>query len=417
MIACGLDFGTSNSAIGIARGGEAPALAPLEGDATLMPSAVFFDYETKGRVLYGSEAIAAYVGQTEGRLMRALKTILGSSLIHEKTSLGGRMVPLSEVVAMFVRHLKRRAETFAGEEITSVVHGRPVHFVDGDERADADAQAMLEAIARQAGFRDVAFVPEPIAAAHHYERTVAAEELVLIADIGGGTSDFSVVRIGPGRRGRAERGEDILATAGVRLGGTDFDTSLSLAAVMPLLGLGTRLAEKNLPMPKAPYHELATWATINFAYTWRNEREIAGLLADAAEAEKVGRLLEVVRRRLGHRLAFAVEEAKIALSDAAVAEVSLGFLESGLTAPARRAGFDRSIATHAGRLQAAASDCIARAGLGPAAIDTVFLTGGSSRVPAVRAAIARAAPAARLASGSDFLSVALGLTGIAGRMT
>jgi hypothetical chaperone protein len=112
-----------------------------------------------------------------------------------------------------------------------------------------------------------------------------------------------------------------------------------------------------------------------------------------------------------------VEEAKIALSDAAVAEVSLGFLESGLTAPARRAGFDRSIATHAGRLQAAASDCIARAGLGPAAIDTVFLTGGSSRVPAVRAAIARAAPAARLASGSDFLSVALGLTGIAGRMT
>jgi hypothetical chaperone protein len=258
MIACGLDFGTSNSAIGIARGGEAPALAPLEGDATLMPSAVFFDYETKGRVLYGSEAIAAYVGQTEGRLMRALKTILGSSLIHEKTSLGGRMVPLSEVVAMFVRHLKRRAETFAGEEITSVVHGRPVHFVDGDERADADAQAMLEAIARQAGFRDVAFVPEPIAAAHHYERTVAAEELVLIADIGGGTSDFSVVRIGPGRRGRAERGEDILATAGVRLGGTDFDTSLSLAAVMPLLGLGTRLAEKNLPMPKAPYHELAT---------------------------------------------------------------------------------------------------------------------------------------------------------------
>jgi hypothetical chaperone protein len=417
MIACGLDFGTSNSAIGIARGGEAPALAPLEGDATLMPSAVFFDYETKGRVLYGSEAIAAYVGQTEGRLMRALKTILGSSLIHEKTSLGGRMVPLSEVVAMFVRHLKRRAETFAGEEITSVVHGRPVHFVDGDERADADAQAMLEAIARQAGFRDVAFVPEPIAAAHHYERTVAAEELVLIADIGGGTSDFSVVRIGPGRRGRAERGEDILATAGVRLGGTDFDTSLSLAAVMPLLGLGTRLAEKNLPMPKAPYHELATWATINFAYTRRNEREIAGLLADAAEPEKVGRLLEVVRRRLGHRLAFAVEEAKIALSDAAVAEVSLGFLESGLTAPARRAGFDRSIATHAGRLQAAASDCIARAGLGPAAIDTVFLTGGSSRVPAVRAAIARAAPAARLASGSDFLSVALGLTGIAGRMT
>ena len=109
MIACGLDFGTSNSAIGIARGNEL-ALAPLEDERTLMPSAVFFDFETKGRVLFGSEAISAYVGQTEGRLMRALKTILGSSLIHEKTSLGGRKVALAEVVAIFVRHLKRKAE-------------------------------------------------------------------------------------------------------------------------------------------------------------------------------------------------------------------------------------------------------------------------------------------------------------------
>src|SRR5262245_16400206 len=131
MIACGLDFGTSNSAIGVARAGATPALAPLEDGRTLMPSAVFFDYETN-RVRFGSDAVAAYVGQTEGRLMRALKTILGSSLIHEKTSLGGRMVPLAEVVAIFVRHLKARAEAFAGREITAVVHGRPVHFVDGD---------------------------------------------------------------------------------------------------------------------------------------------------------------------------------------------------------------------------------------------------------------------------------------------
>ena len=108
MIACGLDFGTSNSAIGVARD-KAVALAPLEAGNTLIPSAVFFDYETKGRVLFGSDAIAAYVGQTEGRLMRALKSILGSSLIDEKTRLGGRMVPLAEVVEIFVRHLKRKA--------------------------------------------------------------------------------------------------------------------------------------------------------------------------------------------------------------------------------------------------------------------------------------------------------------------
>lgn len=415
MIACGLDFGTSNSAIGVARGNEM-ALAPLEDDRTLMPSAVFFDYETKGRVLFGSQAISAYVGQTEGRLMRALKTILGSSLIHEKTTLGGRKVPLAEVVAIFVRHLKCRAEAFAGQEITAVVHGRPVHFVDGDAAADARAQGMLETIAREAGFHDVMFVAEPIAAAHHYEQTVAAEELVLIADIGGGTSDFSIVRIGPDRRRRAERDDDILATAGVRVGGTDFDTALSLATVMPMLGLGTRLLEKDLPMPKAPYHELATWATINFAYTYKNERTLAGLVADAAEPEKVGRLLTAIHKRLGHRMAFAVEDAKIALSDADDAVVALGFLEDRLAVPTTRAAFERAIAVSTDRLHAATRECIARAGLEGNAIDTIFLTGGSSRVPAVRAAIARAAPDARLASGSDLLSVALGLTQMASRL-
>lgn len=415
MIACGLDFGTSNSAIGVAREGMA-ALAPVEGSDTLLPSAVFFDYEAKGRVLFGNEAVSAYVGQTEGRLMRALKSILGSPLIDEETSLGGRKVALKEVVEIFVRHLKRKAEAFAGQEIATVVHGRPVRFVDDDDAADARAQAVLEAIARRVGFRDVAFVYEPIAAAHHYEQTVQSEELALIADIGGGTSDFSVIRVGPRPRSRPDRSGDVLANAGVRIGGTDFDAALSLAAVMPLLGLGTQLVEKNLPMPSAPYHELATWATINFAYTYRNERALAELVPLACEPEKVERLMTLVHQRLGHRLAFAVEDGKIALSAQDRVAVSLAFLEAGLAVAATRADFDHAIEARTDRLHVTARDCIAAAGLGPAAIDTIFLTGGSSRVPAVRTAIARAAPAARLAGGSDLLSVALGLTQIAGTM-
>jgi hypothetical chaperone protein len=413
MIACGLDFGTSNSAIGVARDKTA-ALVPVEADSTLMPSAVFFDYETKGRMLFGDEAILAYVGQTEGRLMRALKSILGSPLIEEETLLAGRKVPLKQVVEIFVRHLKHKAEAFAGREITTVVHGRPVRFVDDDDAADARAQAVLEGIAKQVGFRDVAFVYEPIAAAHHYEQTVLSEELALIADIGGGTSDFSIIRVGPQHRDRADRGRDVLATAGIRVGGTDFDTALNLAAVMPLLGLGTQLVKKSLPMPNALYHELAAWPTINFAYTYRNERELAELVSLAREPEKVERLLTVVRERLGHRVAFAVEDAKIALSAEERAAVSLAFLEAGLSITATRAEFDSAIETRTERLYRSASECIAAAGLKPAAIDTIFLTGGSSRVPAVRAAIGRAAPSARLASGSDLLSVASGLTQMAG---
>jgi hypothetical chaperone protein len=411
MMACGLDFGTSNSAIGVAHGNTAE-LAPVEATSTLLPSAVFFDTGSRG-VLFGNEAIAAYVGQTEGRLMRALKSILGSPLIDEETSLGDRRkLPLTRVVELFVRHLKAKAEAFAGQEITTVVHGRPVRF-DDDDAADARAQEVLEAIVRRAGFRDIAFVYEPIAAAYHYEQTVQREELVLIADIGGGTSDFSVVRVGPHHRRRADRQGDVLANAGVRVGGTDFDTALSLAAVMPLLGLGSALNEKNLAMPNGPYHQLAAWATINFAYTWRNEREIAELALLACEREKVERLLAVVHRRLGHHLAFAVEEAKIALSTADEVALPLEFLEAGLAAIATRAGFDRAIEARVERLHRTARACIAAAGIGEAAIDTIFLTGGSSRVPAVRAAIARAAPSARLAGGSDLLSVALGLTQMA----
>ena len=409
MRACGLDFGTSNSAIGIVRD-SVPALAPVEAEATLIPSAVFFDYETRGRILFGTEAVRTYIGGTEGRLMRALKSILGSPLIDETTALGHKKVALTEVVEIFIRHLKARAEAFADEEISAVVHGRPVHFVDRDDQADRKAQTVLERIARNAGFREVAFVYEPIAAAYHYEETAQTEETVLIADIGGGTSDFAVIRIGPGQRQKRDRRDDILSNDGVRVGGTDFDTLLSLDAVMPELGLGTILFEKNLPMPMALYFELATWPTINFTYTHKNEREFRALVADSREPEKTSRLLRTIHHRLGHRIAFAIEDAKIALSDCEQVSIALDFLERGLAIATTRERFQRAVEDKTDVLYATAARCIANAGLNPSAIDTIFFTGGSSLVPAVRKAIASSAPAARVASGSDFLSVALGLT-------
>jgi hypothetical chaperone protein len=409
MSACGLDFGTSNSAIGVMRG-NAPTLAPVERASSLIPSAIFFDFESHGRVLFGREAIDTYIGQHEGRLMRALKTILGSPLIDESTAVGRRRMKLTEVVELFVRHLKHRAEEFAGHEITQVVHGRPVRFVDGDDVADAKAQSVLEGIAHRVGFRDVIFEYEPIAAAYHYEETATREELVLVADIGGGTSDFTVIRIGPERRTLPNRRSDILANAGARIGGTDFDSLLSIAAVMPLLGLGTQLIEKDLPMPRGIYYELATWATINFLYNHKTEREIAGLLKQSIEPQKVARLLKSIRRHLGHRIAFAVEDAKIALSDEASIALPLGFLDDALAANATQSGFDAAIRDKTDRLNRVARECIAKAGLAPDAIDTIFFTGGSSRVPAVQRTISAAAPNARATTGSDFLSVALGLT-------
>ena len=272
------------------------------------------------------------------------------------------------------------------------------------------AERVLGEIARKAGFRDVSFVYEPIAAAYHYEETVAGEELVLVADIGGGTSDFTVIRIAPERRARPDRRDDILSNGGIRIGGTDFDRLLSLDAVMPLLGMDSRLVSKDLPMPRATYFELATWSTINFVYTQKTEREVAELVADSREPERAVRLLQTIRRRLGHRIAFAVEDAKIALSEAERVEILLEFLERGLRAETSQAGFDRAIADKTRKLREIARACVRDAGVDPEQIHTVFLTGGSSRVPAVRAALAGAAPTANIRTGSDLLSVALGLT-------
>lgn len=417
----GLDFGTTNTVAALPGGfGREPHLVPLDGPGgptEVFRSALCFwrDEAVRGglAVEAGPAAIHEYLEfPSDSRFLQSFKSV-AASRSFERASVFSRPYRFEELGRLFLDKLASHAGGLL-DGLDRIVVGRPVHYAGGSPDPDLARQrydAMFEGFARE-----IHYVYEPLAAAFSYASRLTEPATLLVADFGGGTSDFSVVRIGPGRRARADRGDDILATSGVRLGGTDFDTALSLAVVMPLLGLGTRLVEKDLPMPNAPYHELATWATINFAYSYRNERELAGLLADAAEPDKVGRFLAAVQKRLGHRIAFAVEDGKIALSSADDALISLGFLETGLAAATRRVDFEWAIAARTDRLHAAARDCIAMAGLGGGAIDTIFLTGGSSRVPAVRAAIAKAAPAARLASGSDLLSVALGLTQMAGRL-
>ena len=159
--------------------------------------------------------------------------------------------------------MKRRAEQATGREFRHVVHGRPVHFVDNAPEADRKAEETLRAIAREIGFDEVTFQFEPIAAALDYERQIAAEEIALIADIGGGTSDFSIVRLGPRVTARPIAPADILANDGVRIGGTDFDRQLSLGVVMPLLGFGSAMKRAGLDVPSSYFHDLATWSNIN----------------------------------------------------------------------------------------------------------------------------------------------------------
>lgn len=409
MTAAGLDFGTSNTTLG-AMTAAGPALLPLEGESTTIPSAIFYPQALAAEPIIGREAVAAYVDGQAGRLMRALKSVLGSPLIDETTLVGRQRIRFRAVIAAYVGRVKRRAERAAGRELTHLVHGRPVHFVDGDAAADARAEATLREIALEAGFAEVSFQYEPIAAGLDYETQVTGEVLAFIADIGGGTSDFSVVRLGPDRMARADRAADILANDGVRIGGTDFDRQFSLGVVMPLLGLGSPLKRAGLSMPVAPYHDLATWSAINRLYEPRVMRDLLDLERDSLRPDLVARLVRVVEDERGHGLAIAVEEAKIAVADHGATVLDLAVAERGLSAAADH---DRLVGTTNGlaeRIGARVRDCLRQAGVAAASIDALFLTGGSTRLSHVRDSITAALPGARVVEGDTFGSVGTGLT-------
>lgn len=409
---CGLDFGTSNTTLGTLAQG-APALCPLEGHHVTVPSAVFFGADGLTRI--GRAAIDAYVEGVEGRLMRGLKSVLGSALIDETTLVGRERAPFRKVITAFLAEVKRRAEATAGRPLDAVVHGRPVHFVDADPEGDRKAEDTLRQIATEVGFSHIAFQYEPIAAALDYEQQIGHEELALIADIGGGTSDFSIVRISPERRRQVERADDILANDGVRIGGTDFDRVLSLKTLMPLLGFGSPMKRANLDVPSSYFHDLASWHSINRIYEPKIAREIREVKREAQEPERLERLEQVIEERRGHALAGAVEAAKIGLADTPHVEIPLDWMEAGRALGVSQAELTGTTAELAHRIAARIDSLLKTAGLGRERIDALFLTGGSTRLAHVRAAITAALPGARVVEGDTFGSVGIGLTIEAGR--
>ena len=407
MTSCGLDFGTSNTTLGRTVH-QAPVLVPLESGQTTIPSAIF--YELGGGVLVGRRAIDAYVEGTSGRLMRSLKSVLGTALIDETTKVGRERRSFRDVIASYLRAVKRRAEQSVDHEFRNVVHGRPVHFVDNAPDADRQAEATLHGIAREIGFDHVTFQFEPIAAALDYERQISREETALIADIGGGTSDFSIVRLSPERHPKADRKSDILANDGVRIGGTDFDRRLSLGVLMPLFGYGSTMKRARLDAPSSYFHELATWSSINRMYEPRVTSDIRYIRQEANEPKLFDRLLRVLEEQRGHTLAMEVENAKIALSERHQADFSLEWVEPGLYTAICRSDLVAHTNELATRIGARIKICLAQAQLAAEDIDAVFLTGGSVQLEHVRSAIVRNVPAAQVIEGDTFGAVGKGLT-------
>ncbi|MBY6138562.1 Hsp70 family protein [Leisingera daeponensis] len=399
----GIDFGTSNSAAGIAVAGR-PWLVEMEPGEQTLPTAVFFE-EGARSMRIGRSATRALINGDEGRFMRALKSLLGTPLLQEERRLGGERISFATLIARFLAEMKHRAEAATRMEFTHALSGRPVRFHSRDEDRNAQAERDLRACYLEAGFQDVLFMHEPEAA---LRAAAPAPGTGLIVDIGGGTSDFTAFEQDAGGATR------ILASHGVRLGGTDFDRQLSIRHVMPLLGRGSQIRNAfgggALPAPNRLFNDLATWQMIPFLYAPDSRRAAQDLAANAVEPEKLARLVSVLEDELGHELAFAVEHGKIrANAGDGTALIDLKLLQRGLSVPLDAAAMTQTLAEQTAAIGACAAETLAQAGLAAEKVDRIVLVGGSSLLASVQAEMRALCPNARLETENAMTAVAGGL--------
>jgi len=406
---CGLDFGTSNSTIGVADRTTC-RLISLENNKPTLRSAIFCDTEMK-QWEFGQEGIDHYLEGIPGRLMMALKSVLGSSLIDDKTVIFNEYIPYTDVLRHFIQHIKQKAEQAIDAELTEVIMGRPVHFHDHDEVKDKQAQKTLESIAHAVGFKEVHFQYEPIAAAIAYETAIEKEQLALIIDMGGGTSDFTVIRLYPGQKS-ANRSNDVLANCGIHIAGTDFDQRLSLNTIMPLLGMGSliRGSSCDIEVPSMFYHDLTTWHTLGNLYTPTHIAHVRSVQSIAHDKIALERLIHVLKLRAGHHILDSVEKAKQQLSDIEKIKMDLFFIESSLEIDILRTTFNTVIDDHINSIIQSIQRTIQEAGVKFSDINAIFYTGGSTKIPAIREKINLLFPQAEIVQGDAFGSVGLGLT-------
>jgi hypothetical chaperone protein len=416
-IACGIDFGTSNSTVGVAENGKRHLVA-LEDNKTTLPSAIFFQ---KTGPIFGRAAIDAYISGDEGRFMRGLKKILGTPLMNDKTLVGNRSITFTEILQIFITQLKTRAEDQLGAEINHVIMGRPVHFHDDDEKADIAAQDTLQKIANDVGFREVGFLYEPIAAAFAHEIKFTQEKLSLVVDLGGGTSDFTVISLSQEKTKKHDRRDDILSTSGVRVGGTTFDYRLSLARFMNEFGMGTKYRDvfdkkKTMFAPTSVYFQLSDWAMANFAQTKKAIADTMDIKRRSLSPDKFERLLRLQENHLGHALLGKVEETKISLSDQE--KFTARFLDIGddFAVNISRHDFEQSIEQDVTRIFDSIDQCLSEAGITADKINLVILTGGSTELPLINRMVRDMFPHAEISQENKLDSVGLGLAYRAGNV-
>jgi hypothetical chaperone protein len=423
----GVDFGTTNSAVAMLEPGKELRLVQFffRGEEILSCRSVLYFEQSKAangqRRVHGYSgpgAIERYLDAEEkGRLIQSLKSHLSSRSLGG-TEVYGRRHRLEELVARIVSDLRKQAEEQFKQPVRRATVGRPVRFVGAESEEEDDfAVSRLREAFMAAGFEEVEFELEPIAAAFAYGATLDREELILIGDFGGGTSDFSLLRVGPEVRQRGRRPEDLLGNSGVGLAGDAFDARIVRKLVSPALGSNSEARSLNKILPAVPawiYSHLEHWHYLSFLRT-NNVREILkSARARALEPEKIEALIAVIEGDLGYQLHQAVQKVKFELSQRESAEFAFRDGASGtstveLRIPITRAQFESWISEDLAAIEHSVDALLKSTGIAPLEVDRVFLTGGSSFVPAVRQIFIRRFGQSRIRGGNEFTSVARGL--------
>jgi hypothetical chaperone protein len=407
---CGLDFGTSNSSMGFVENQQIKLTH--FGSRTYIPSSIFFEFDEE-EPFFGDEAKKRYIDGKEGRMIWSPKNALGTNLVHEKTQVKDQKLSFKDIIKLIIKNIKDHAEKQSQQQITSIVIGRPVFYNDKDRKLDKDAQDAMFDILKDLGFKHVEFEYEPIAAAIHYEQDISDEEIALIVDMGGGTSDFTIAKL---NRHVQSNEKKILSIGGIHIAGTNFDRRLSLKSLMPELGLNSSyktLEGKWSLIPPTLHKDLATWHKIGFCYNKKNINYVKDKVYCSDSPYKFERLLQTLEQRLGHNLAMVVEQAKIALSSSDATLLQIQEVHPPIDISITRKELDDAIFEDVEKIMATLKSTINDAQIQKTSIKAIFMTGGATLVPLVRNSILSYVPQAKLIDGDKFGSVATGLTLIA----
>jgi len=446
----GFDYGSSNCAIGVPARDNADqiTLLPLYKDQTFVPSALYalsreliceyvaqhiaqpeqkqqyMDARTNQlrlaaasrreldimpgemTVCVGEEAVENYIDfPDEGYFVKSPKSFLGVSGLRAEHE-----AFFEDIVSAMMIQIKQAAERHLPEKIRHTVIGRPVNFQgSGGEAANQQASAILHRAAARAGFESVELLYEPIAAGINFETGLEQDSTVLVVDVGGGTTDCSVVRMGPGCRSNADRSADFLGHSGARVGGNDLDINLAYHTLMPVFGLGGTL-RSGRPLPTEPYWNAVSINDIPAQTEFNSLQNIemmTELCRDAAEPEKLKRLLALQKHRQNYQLVRSAERSKIALSERNELEVDLGYITSTLSQSVSRESYEQAVERPVSKIVELMREALNQAGCMP---DLIYVTGGTAKSPVVRSAIATLLGDTPVVNGDHFGSVTAGLT-------